>query len=77
MEIIMPQVGETVTEGKVLVWHKKVGDSIKADENLFELESEKTIMDIPSPVAGIVTAILVEAGETVPIGTKLAVIKET
>ena len=75
MEIVMPQLGETVTDGKILVWHKKVGDPIKADETLFELETEKTIMDIPSPVAGVVTAILVEAGATVPVGTKLAVVE--
>lgn len=77
MDIVMPQLGETVTDGKVLVWHKKVGDRIAADETLFEVESEKSIMDIPSPVAGVVTAILVEAGETVPVGTKLAVVQET
>lgn len=71
----MPQLGETVTDGKILVWHKKVGDTVKADETLFELETEKTIMDIPSPVAGVVTAIFVEAGTTVPVGTKLAVVE--
>jgi len=76
MDIVMPQLGETVTDGKILVWRKKVGDAIAADEVLFELETEKTIMDIPSPMAGRVTAILVAAGETVPVGTKLAVVEE-
>ena len=71
----MPQLGETVQEGTVLSWYKKVGDSIKADEALFDVETEKVTTEIPSPMAGGVTQILVEAGTTVPVGTKLAVIE--
>jgi pyruvate dehydrogenase E2 component (dihydrolipoamide acetyltransferase) len=73
-DIIMPQLGETVQEGTVLSWYKKVGDSIKADEPLFDVETEKVTTEIPSPMAGVVTEILVEAGTTVPVGTKLAVV---
>ena len=65
----MPQLGETVQEGTVLSWYKKVGDSIKADEALFDVETEKVTTEIPSPMAGVVTEILVEAGATVPVGT--------
>ncbi len=71
----MPQLGETVQEGTVLSWYKKVGDSIKADEALFDVETEKVTTEIPSPMAGVVKEILVEAGTTVPVGTKIAVIE--
>ena len=71
----MPQLGETVQEGTVLSWYKKVGDSIKADEALFDVETEKVTTEIPSPLAGVVTEILVEAGATVPVGTKIAVVE--
>ncbi len=74
-DIVMPQLGETVQEGTVLSWYKKVGDTIKADEALFDVETEKVTTEIPSPMAGVVTEILVEAGETVPVGTRLAVIE--
>ena len=71
----MPQLGETVQEGTVLSWYKKVGDSIKADEPLFDVETEKVTTEIPCPIAGVVTEILVEAGTTVPVGTRLAVVE--
>ena len=69
----MPQLGETVQEGTVLSWYKKVGDSIKADEPLFDVETEKVTTEIPCPITGVVTQILVEAGVTVAVGTILAV----
>jgi len=71
----MPQLGETVQEGTVLSWYKKVGDSIKADEPLFDVETEKVTTEIPCPIAGVVIEILVEAGATVPVGTRLAVVE--
>ena len=71
----MPQLGETVQEGTVLSWYKKVGDTIQADEPLFDVETEKVTTEIPCPIAGVVTQILVEAGATVPVGTKLAVVE--
>jgi pyruvate dehydrogenase E2 component (dihydrolipoamide acetyltransferase) len=75
MDIIMPQLGETVLEGMVALWHKKPGDTVAADESLFEVETEKVTTEIPSPVAGIVREILVPAGTTVKVGTRLAVVE--
>jgi pyruvate/2-oxoglutarate dehydrogenase complex dihydrolipoamide acyltransferase (E2) component len=75
MDVIMPQLGETVTEGTVANWYKKVGDTIKADEPLFEVETDKVTTEIPAVEGGIIKAILVEAGATVPVGTVLAVIE--
>ncbi|HTQ74622.1 MAG TPA: biotin/lipoyl-containing protein [Burkholderiales bacterium] len=75
MDVIMPQLGETVTEGTVANWYKKVGDTVKADEPLFDVETDKVTTEVPSIAAGVVKAILVEAGQTVPVGTVLAVIE--
>ena len=77
MDVIMPQLGETVTEGTVANWYKKVGDSIKADEPLFEVETDKVTTEIPAIASGVLKAILVEPGTTVPVGTVLAVIEPT
>lgn len=76
MNIIMPQLGETVTEGTVTKWYKKVGDTVKADETLFDIETDKVSTEIPSPVAGVVSEICVEAGVTAKVGMTLAVITE-
>ena len=54
MDILMPQLGETVTEGRITNWYKNVGDTIKADEALFDLETDKVSTEIPSPIAGVV-----------------------
>ena len=75
MDVIMPQLGETVTEGTVANWYKKVGDSVRADEPLFEVETDKVTTEIPSIASGVLKAILVESGTTVPVGTVLAVIE--
>lgn len=74
MNVIMPQLGETVLEGMVANWYKAVGDRVEADESLFDVETEKVTSEIPTPVAGVLTAILVEAGTTVKVGTVLAII---
>ena len=76
MNIIMPQLGETVTEGTVTKWYKKVGDAVKADETLFDVETDKVSTEIPSPVAGVVDQILVQEGVTAKVGVTLAVIRE-
>jgi len=70
----MPQMGETVLEGTVSTWYKKPGDSVAADEVLFEVETEKVTTEIPSPGKGILVSILVPAGTSVPVGTVLAVL---
>ncbi len=73
----MPQLGETVTEGTVAKWYKKVGDAVKADETLFDVETDKVNTEIPSPVAGVVAEIVVAAGVTAKVGARLAVIRES
>jgi 2-oxoglutarate dehydrogenase E2 component (dihydrolipoamide succinyltransferase) len=75
MDVIMPQLGETVTEGTVANWYKKVGDTVRADEPLFDVETDKVTTEIPSIASGVLKAILVEPGTTVPVGTVLAVIE--
>ena len=77
MDVLMPQLGETVAEGVVTKWYKKVGDAVKADEVLFDVETDKVSTEIPAPATGIVAEILVEAGVTAKVGDRLAVIRET
>jgi len=73
-DITMPQLGETVTEGTITRWAKQVGDRIEEDEVLFEVSTDKVDSEVPSPVSGVVTEIVVAEGETVPVGAKLAVV---
>jgi pyruvate dehydrogenase E2 component (dihydrolipoamide acetyltransferase) len=73
----MPQLGETVTEGTILSWAKRPGDTVAADEVLLEISTDKVDTEVPSPVAGVVLEILVPEGETVSVGTPLAVIGES
>ena len=77
MDVIMPQLGETVAEGVVTKWHKKVGDAVKADEMLFDVETDKVSTEIPAPVSGVIAEILVQEGVTAKVGAPLAVIKES
>ncbi len=70
--IQMPQLGETIIEGTILKWLKAEGDTIERDEPLFEISTDKVDTEVPSPVTGTVTKILVEEGATVPVGTELA-----
>ena len=74
MNVLMPQLGETVAEGTVSAWHKQPGDQVEADEILADIETDKVSMEIPSPGKGVLKEILVQAGETVEVGTVLAVI---
>lgn len=76
-EIRMPQLGETVTEGTITRWLKSVGEEVKADELLFEVSTDKVDSEVPSPVGGYLVEILVPEGETVAVGTPLAVIADT
>jgi 2-oxoglutarate dehydrogenase E2 component (dihydrolipoamide succinyltransferase) len=70
----MPQLGETVTEGTITKWYKAVGDTVARDEPLFEVSTDKVDSEVPSPVEGVLTAILVEEGDTVDVGVTLAII---
>ncbi|HEX2701203.1 MAG TPA: biotin/lipoyl-containing protein, partial [Acidimicrobiales bacterium] len=75
-DITMPQLGETVTEGTITRWAKKVGDTVDEDEILFEVSTDKVDSEVPSPAAGILAEILVQEGETADVGAKLAVIND-
>jgi len=77
MNVLMPQLGETVTEGTVANWKKKVGDKVAADEIILDIETDKVSMEIPSPGDGFITQILVPEGTTVAVGTVLAVVESS
>jgi pyruvate dehydrogenase E2 component (dihydrolipoamide acetyltransferase) len=62
MDVLMPQLGETVSEGKVTTWFKSVGDKVQAGENLFEIETDKVTMEIQATEAGVLSAIRVPVG---------------
>ncbi|WP_281302019.1 MULTISPECIES: dihydrolipoamide acetyltransferase family protein [unclassified Iodidimonas] len=74
MDVIMPQLGESVEEGTIAQWHKKPGDSVAIDEILLEIETDKVATEVPSLVAGVMKDILVAEGETAKVGTVLCVI---
>jgi pyruvate dehydrogenase E2 component (dihydrolipoamide acetyltransferase) len=71
-DVIMPQMGESIAEGTIVKWLKKVGDEVKRDEPLFEISTDKVDAEIPSPTAGTLVEILVKEGQTVPINTVVA-----
>src|SRR5215469_14982028 len=75
-EVTMPKLGETVTEGMVSQWLKQVGDTVAFDDPLFEVSTDKVDSEVPSPYDGILLEILVNAGDTVPVGTTVARIGE-
>jgi pyruvate dehydrogenase E2 component (dihydrolipoamide acetyltransferase) len=74
--VVMPQMGESIAEGTVVRWIKKVGDAVDRDEPLFEISTDKVDAEIPSPGAGVLTEIKVKEGETVPVNSVVAVIGE-
>jgi pyruvate dehydrogenase E2 component (dihydrolipoamide acetyltransferase) len=74
VDVVMPQMGVSVSEGTITKWLKREGEQIEADEALLEISTDKVDTEVPSPASGIVTQILVQEGETVEVGTKLAVI---
>jgi len=74
MNVLMPQLGETVAEGKITKWFKSAGDAVKPGDNLFEIETDKVSMEVPSTSAGVLSEIRVGVGEVVPVGAIVAVI---
>jgi 2-oxoglutarate dehydrogenase E2 component (dihydrolipoamide succinyltransferase) len=76
-DVVMPQMGESIAEGTIVRWIKKVGDKVDRDEPLFEISTDKVDAEIPSPAAGIVSEIRVNEGETVPVNTVVALIGES
>src|SRR5262245_61253565 len=76
MDVLMPQLGETVAEGKISIWFKAVGDAVKPGDNLFEIETDKVSMEVPSITSGLLAEIRVAAGEVAPVGAIVAVISD-
>ena len=74
VDVVMPQMGVSVSEGTILKWLKQEGETIEADEPLLEISTDKVDTEVPSPGSGVVQQILVPEGETVDVGTRLAVI---
>jgi pyruvate dehydrogenase E2 component (dihydrolipoyllysine-residue acetyltransferase) len=74
VDVVMPQMGVSVSEGTITKWVKSEGEAIEADETLLEISTDKVDTDVPSPASGVVQQIIVQEGETVAVGTKLAVI---
>ena len=76
-DIELPALGESVTEGTITRWFKEIGEQVAEDEPLFEVSTDKVDSEVPSPVAGYLTEILVEEGDTVDVGTKVAVLSDS
>jgi pyruvate dehydrogenase E2 component (dihydrolipoamide acetyltransferase) len=75
IEVLMPQMGESIAEGTLSKWLKKLGDEVKRDEPLFEISTDKVDAEIPAPTAGVLAEIKVQEGQTVPVQTLVAVIE--
>jgi len=75
VEVVMPQMGESVMEGTVIEWSKQIGDEVETDETLLEIATDKVDSEVPSPEAGILVEILVEEGDTVEVGKPIAIIE--
>src|SRR5207342_1201970 len=72
VDVVMPQMGESIAEGTLSKWLKKVGDAVKRDEPIFEISTDKVDAEIPAPNAGVLAEILVQEGQTVAIQTVVA-----
>ena len=75
-DVTLPQLGETVTEGTITQWFKNVGDVVNADEPLFEVSTDKVDTEVPSPVSGVITEIRVAEGDTIDVGTVVAIVSD-
>ena len=76
MDVLMPQLGETVAEGKITKWFKSAGEAVKPGDNLFEIETDKVSMEVPSTVTGTLSEIRVAEGEVAPVGAVVGVIAD-
>jgi pyruvate dehydrogenase E2 component (dihydrolipoamide acetyltransferase) len=76
MDVLMPQLGETVAEGKITKWFKSAGEPVKSGDNLFEIETDKVSMEVPSTTSGVLAEIRVPAGDIAPVGAVVAVIAD-
>jgi len=77
MDVLMPQLGETVSEGKIIKWFKSVGDAVAAGENLCEIETDKVTVEVPALAAGVLNAINVDVGAVAPVGAVIAVVGDS
>ena len=75
MNIILPNIGETVEEGKVIKWLKQVGDQVADGDVVCEVETDKSTMEVPTTIAGTIKEIKVKEGEIVPVGSILAIVE--
>src|ERR671931_379341 len=75
IDVLMPQMGESIAEGTLSKWLKKLGEEVKRDEPLFEISTDKVDAEIPAPTAGVLAEIKVQEGQTVPVQTLVAVIE--
>ena len=75
VDVIMPQMGESIAEGTLSKWLKKQGDEVKRDEPIFEISTDKVDAEIPAPAAGVLAEIKVQEGQTVPVQTIVALIE--
>ena len=76
IEIRVPQLPESVADATLVSWHKKPGDAVARDENLVDLETDKVVLEVPAPAAGVISEIRIQDGTTVTSGQVLAVIEE-
>src|SRR6185503_9055192 len=74
VDVVMPQMGVSVSEGTITRWMKGVGDTIEADETIVEISTDKVDTEIPSPASGVIKELLADEGDTVPVNTRIAVI---
>ena len=74
MDVLMPQLGETVAEGKIVKWFKSAGDAVKPGDNLFEIETDKTSMEVPATFGGTLSEVRFQVGEVAKVGSVVAVI---
>src|SRR3977135_1363708 len=72
IDVVTPAAGESVTEGTILEWHVKVGDSINVDETIVEISTDKVDVELPAPAGGTVTELLADEGDTVTVGQVIA-----
>ena len=77
INVVMPQLGESVSEGEVIRWLKRAGDAVRRDEALVEVKTDKATVEIPAPSSGTLSEIVVPEGETVQVGAGIAVIEST
>src|ERR1700752_4313577 len=76
IEVRVPQLPESVADATLVAWHKKPGDSVQRDENLVDLETDKVVLEVPAPTAGVIKELKVDNGATVTSGQVLAILEE-